>query len=136
MTGRDAISTERKKAQGYPSATFQGLVCMTSNTSASIVFGNKSSMCDRILSIKFVPRKGMADPTLLKTLLDDHSGIINWFLGINEEIIKLLTRVSWINKDTLCEENQIVWFIQDRILSLKAKVLLLRKRLKKQTLVF
>lgn len=113
--GRDLIASEIKNRQGYTSQVFNGIIIITSNIGAEITFGKSLPMSDRFLSLEFDARSGKPDPGLLSRLIANSSGLINWFLSINEEMLRDLTRASLINKETSFENSFMAQFVCEAI---------------------
>lgn len=113
--GRDLIASEVKNRQGYTSQVFNGIIIITSNIGADITFAKSLPMADRFLSLEFDARSGKADPNLLSRLIGNSSGFFNWFLSINEEMLKNLTRASLINKETSFENSFMAQYICEKV---------------------
>lgn len=96
--GRDLIPCATKHKQGYSSEIFQGIIMIASNLGPSSVFGSSPALHDRFIHIEFAARFGEADSTLLKTLTNEISAFINWFITINPNMLPKLTRAILINK--------------------------------------
>lgn len=113
--GRDLIASEIKNRQGYTSQVFNGIIIITSNIGAEITFGKSLPMSDGFLSLEFDARSGKPDPGLLSRLIANSSGLVNWFLSINEVMLRDLTRASLINKEASLENSLMAQFVCEEI---------------------
>lgn len=113
--GRDLIASEIKNRQGYMSQVFNGIIIITSNMGAEITLGKSLPLADRFFSLEFDARSGKPDPSLQSRLIANSSGLVNWFLSINEAMLRDLTRASLENKEASFENSLMAQFVCDEI---------------------
>lgn len=109
------MNGEVKFVQGYQSRKFKGICILVSNLSPSLTYGVSAALNDRLIPIEFSPRLGIADPTLLKKLLSNVSGIINHLMNLDQSIFPHLTRAGLINKEAQVDSNSLVEFISKEL---------------------